>query len=48
MLWKAISAARDLARAHEIAGVLIRYGFADLVRRIGMADALERAGKALH
>ena len=48
MLWKAIVAARDLARAHEIAAVLIRYGFGDLVRRIGMADALERAGKALH
>lgn len=48
MLWKAIGAARDLARAHEIAAVLIRYGFGDLVRRIGLADALERAGKALH
>ncbi len=48
MLWKAIGAARDLARAHEIAAVLIRYGFGDLVRRVGMSDALERAGKVLH
>jgi ubiquinone biosynthesis protein len=48
MLWQAIGAVRDLGRLHEIAGVLIRYGFADLVRRIGMAQTLERAGKALH
>jgi len=48
MLWQAIGAARDLARANEIAAVLIRYGFGDLVRRIGMAAVLEKAGKALH
>jgi len=48
MWWKAISAVRDLGRLHDIASVLIRYGFGDLVRRIGMASALERAGKALH
>ena len=48
MLWKAIGAARELTRAHDIAAVLIRYGFGDLVRRIGLADTLERAGKALH
>lgn len=39
---------RDLKRLHEIARVLIRYGFGDLVRRIGLAHALERAGHALH
>src|SRR5690606_26552711 len=27
---------------------LIRYGFGDVVRRIGLANALERAGQALH
>ncbi|MCC4116067.1 ubiquinone biosynthesis protein UbiB [Aromatoleum toluclasticum] len=48
MLWKAIGATRELTRAHDIAAVLIRYGFGDLVRRIGLADTLERAGKALH
>ncbi|WP_345794245.1 AarF/UbiB family protein [Thauera sp. JM12B12] len=48
MLWEAIGAARDLARAHEIASVLVRYGFSDLVRRVGLGNALERAGKALH
>lgn len=48
MLWQALNAARDLGRVQDIAAVLIRYGFGDLVRRIGMAGALERAGKALH
>lgn len=48
MLWQTISAVRDLGRLQDIALVLIRYGFGDLVRRIGMAGALERAGKALH
>jgi len=48
MFWQAISAARDLSRAQDIASVLIKHGFGDMVRRIGMADALERAGKVLH
>jgi len=48
MLWQAIKAARDLGRVHDIAAVLIRYGFGDLVRRVGMAGTLERAGKTLH
>jgi len=46
-LLQALGAARDLGRLHEIASVLIRYGFADLVRRAGMAGTLERAGRAL-
>ncbi len=48
MLWQALNAARDLGRVQDIAAVLIRYGFGDVVRRIGMAGALERAGKVLH
>jgi len=47
MLWEALSAARDLGRVHDIAAVLIRYGFGDLVQRTGMARALGRAGKVL-
>ncbi len=47
MLWQALVAARDLGRLHEIASVLIRYGFGDIVRRMGMANVLERAGRAL-
>jgi predicted acylesterase/phospholipase RssA len=48
MLWQALMAVRDLGRLHDIASILIRYGFGDLVRRMGLADALERAGRALH
>jgi ubiquinone biosynthesis protein len=48
MLWETLSAARDIGRLHDIASILIRYGFGDMVRRLGMAGALERAGKALH
>src|SRR3989338_679914 len=47
MLWQALIAARDLGRLHEIALVLIRYGFGDIVRRMGMANVLERAGRVL-
>ncbi len=48
MLWQALSAARDLGRVQDIAAVLIRYGFGDLVQRIGMSGMLEKAGKVLH
>ncbi len=48
MLWEAVTAARDLGRLHDIAGILIRYGFGDIVRRIGLSDTLERTGRALH
>jgi ubiquinone biosynthesis protein len=48
MLWQAALAVRDLGRLHDIASVLIRYGFGDLARRVGLANALERAGQALH
>ena len=47
MLWETLSAARDLGRLHEVASVLVRYGFGDVVRRMGMAGALERAGHLL-
>ena len=47
MFWQALTAGRDFGRLHEIASVLIRYGFGDMVRRMGMANALERAGRAL-
>lgn len=48
MLWQALSAARDLGRVQDIAAVLVRYGFGDLVRRVGMAGALEKAGRVMH
>jgi ubiquinone biosynthesis protein len=48
MLRGLAATARDLGRVQEIAGVLMRYGFGDAVQRLGLAGALERAGKALH
>jgi ubiquinone biosynthesis protein len=48
MLWEALAAARDLGRLRDIAGILIRHGFGEVVCRIGLADALQRAGQALH
>jgi len=48
MLWQALASVRDLGRLHDIASVLVRYGFGDLVQRFGLADALEDAGRALH
>jgi ubiquinone biosynthesis protein len=48
MVWGALGAARDLPRLREISSVLIRHGLGDLVRRTGLATALERAGQILH
>ena len=39
--------ARDLGRLEQIAAVFIRHGLGDLVRRLGWADRLARAGHAL-
>lgn len=48
MLLETISVVRDFHRLHEIASILIRYGWGDLVRVLGLANALERAGRLLH
>ncbi|MGB5080644.1 MAG: AarF/UbiB family protein, partial [Burkholderiales bacterium] len=48
MLTALSGTARDLGRLQDIASVLVRYGFGGAVRRLGMAGALERAGKILH
>lgn len=48
MLWETLTAARDLGRLHEIASILIRFGFGDVVRLLGMGQVLEQVGKALH
>lgn len=47
MLIETLVAARDMGRLNTILGVLIRHGFGDSVRRLGLADSLERAGHAL-
>ncbi len=48
MLWETFSVVRDLPRLHEIASVMIRYGWGDFVRVLGMGTMLERAGRILH
>ena len=48
MLLEAIGAARDLGRAHEITSILIRCGFGDVVRRLGLGHAFEQAGRKLN
>jgi ubiquinone biosynthesis protein len=47
MLIETLGAARDIGRINEIAAILIRHGFGDTVRRLGLADRLERAGHVL-
>ncbi|HIY71241.1 MAG TPA: ubiquinone biosynthesis protein UbiB [Candidatus Luteimonas excrementigallinarum] len=47
-MWETLGTVRDLGRLQEIASVLIRYGFGEFVQRIGLAGALERAGRLLH
>jgi ubiquinone biosynthesis protein len=48
MFLEAISAGKDLGRVHEIASIMVRCGFGDVVRRLGLSHALEKAGRRLH
>lgn len=48
MLRQTLSVVRDLPRLHEIASVLIHYGWGDVVRILGISHLLERAGRLLH
>lgn len=48
MLIETLGAIRDLGRLQEIAAVLIRYGFGEMVSRLGIRHVLEKAGKTLH
>ena len=48
MLLETLNVARDFGRVHEIASILVRYGFGDMVRRLGMVSVIERAGQVLH
>lgn len=47
MLLETLSVARDFGRIHEISSILIRYGFGDMVRRLGVASIVESAGHIL-
>src|SRR5215470_3678668 len=48
MLRATIGVMRDLPRLQEITSVLIRHGLGDMVRRVGVATLLERAGQMLN
>lgn len=48
MLRETLTVVRDLPRLHHIASVMIRYGWGDLVKLLGIANILERAGRILH
>jgi ubiquinone biosynthesis protein len=47
MLSSTLETARDFGRLQQIVGVLVRHGLGDAVRRMGWADALEKAGRAV-
>lgn len=47
MILETLKVARDFGRIHEISSILIRYGFGDAVRRLGIANLLESAGRVL-
>lgn len=36
---------RDLRRLNELTGILLKYGFADMIRRLGLAGSVEQASK---
>jgi ubiquinone biosynthesis protein len=48
MLLETLEVMRDLPRLQEIAAILIRYGWGDVVRMLGIGSMLERAGRLLH
>lgn len=47
MMWESLTAGRDLGRLHDLAAILVRYGFGDLVGRLGLGGVLARAGRVL-
>lgn len=46
MIRETLSVMRDFGRLREIAGVLIRYGWGDIVKRLGLTSRTENAGPA--
>lgn len=46
-MWEMLIASHDLGRVQALAAILIRYGFGDALRRLGLTRALARAGKVL-
>lgn len=48
MIIETLRLTRDVGRIHDLATILIKYGFADFVQRLGIAKHIEAAGKVLH
>lgn len=48
MIRETLSVMRDFGRLREIAGILIHYGWGDVVKRLGLSNAVERTGRVLH
>lgn len=46
-MWDALIASYDTARVQTLAGILVRHGFGDLLRRLGIARALHRVDGTL-
>jgi ubiquinone biosynthesis protein len=46
-MWDALVVAHDGGRVHALASILVRYGFGDVVRRLGLARILARVGHVL-
>ena len=46
-MWETLMATHDVGRLQTLASILIRYGFGDIVHRLGLAQALTRIGKVL-
>ena len=46
-MWDTLIAAYDAGRLQTLATILIRYGFGDLLRRLGVSQALLRAGRVV-
>lgn len=48
MIRETLSVMRDFGRMREIAGILMHYGWGDIVKRLGLGTMTERAGTMLH
>src|SRR3970040_562465 len=47
MMMESLTTTRDLVRVYDLATILIRYGFGDMVSRMRLEGLLARAGDAL-
>lgn len=47
MIRETVSVMRDFGRMKEIAGILMRYGWGDIIKRMGMSGPMARAGNML-